>query len=83
MGGVNQKPQVRHYAQKPRLLEFQKHNVTMDKIQKSLEEYLESKRNQFPRFYFLSDDELLQILSHASDIHEVIKHINKCFDNIA
>lgn len=54
----------------------------MDKIQKSLEEYLETKRVLFPRFYFLSNDELLQILANSSDVRAVQKHINKCFDNI-
>lgn len=43
---------------------------------------MESKRIQFPRFYFLSNDELLQILANATDIRAVEKHINKCFDNI-
>jgi dynein heavy chain len=43
---------------------------------------LETKRQAFPRFYFLSNDELLQILANAADIKAVEKHINKCFDNI-
>ncbi len=54
----------------------------MNKILKALEIFIEDKRNIFPRFYFLSNDELLEILSKASDLNEVNKHIKKCFDNI-
>jgi len=35
----------------------------MEEIQKKVEEYLDEKRTEFPRLYFISNDELLQLLS--------------------
>uniref|UniRef100_H2ZKA8 AAA+ ATPase domain-containing protein n=1 Tax=Ciona savignyi TaxID=51511 RepID=H2ZKA8_CIOSA len=51
--------------------------------EKALAEYLETKRLAFPRFYFVSSSDLLDILSNGNNPVEVSRHLAKLFDNMS
>ena len=57
-------------------------NVILEDIQNALNQYLETKRSKFARFYFLSDDDLLSILSQTKEVERVQEHLRKVFENI-
>ncbi|XP_076854099.1 dynein axonemal heavy chain 10 [Brachyhypopomus gauderio] len=65
-----------------RLTDLQNLSDGLERCQKGLNDYLDSKRNAFPRFFFISDDELLSILG-SSDPACVQEHMIKMYDNIA
>ena len=53
------------------------------KIQKALGEYLERERASFPRFYFVGDEDLLEIIGNSKNIARLQKHFKKMFAGIA
>jgi dynein heavy chain, axonemal len=69
----------------PKIMKLLKTNLLLEKlseisdnldfIERQLEDFLEVKRSSFPRFYFLSNDELLEILAKASKL-EVTPNLN-------
>lgn len=54
----------------------------LDRCQKALNSYLEEKRNLFPRFYFLGDDDLLELLGQSTNIQVIHSHLRKLFSGI-
>uniref|UniRef100_A0A670KBP0 Dynein axonemal heavy chain 10 n=1 Tax=Podarcis muralis TaxID=64176 RepID=A0A670KBP0_PODMU len=70
-------PIIKRCCEAPnRLSDLQNISEGLEKCQKSLNDYLDSKRNAFPRFFFISDDELLSILG-SSDPLCVQEHMIK------
>ena len=51
----------------------------LELCQKSLKEFLEGRRRQFPRFYFVSEADLLDILSNGSTPHRILVHTPKIY----
>ena len=51
----------------------------LERCQKALSEFLEEKRARFPRFYFIGDDDLLEILGQAKNPRVIQSHLKKLF----
>ncbi|XP_066151500.1 dynein axonemal heavy chain 6 [Euwallacea fornicatus] len=62
---------------------LQRNNALLEQIMKCLESYLDTKRMAFPRFYFLSNGELLDIFAQTRNPYAVQPHLRKCFEAIA
>ncbi|XP_077154625.1 cytoplasmic dynein 2 heavy chain 1 isoform X4 [Ranitomeya variabilis] len=54
----------------------------LQRCQKSLNEFLEEKRSAFPRFYFIGDDDLLEILGQSTNPAVIQSHLKKLFAGV-
>lgn len=82
MQNILKNPKIISLTEKPELfLELNQLLEGFEMCQKSLNKYLGSKRNSFPRFYFLSDNELLLVFGNSNP-NCIQEHIVKMFDNV-
>jgi dynein heavy chain len=51
-------------------------------VEKSLFESLETRRRAFPRFHFVSSNDLLDILLKGPNPKDIEQHFGKGFDNL-
>ncbi|OEH75810.1 hypothetical protein cyc_05031 [Cyclospora cayetanensis] len=51
-------------------------------VKKSLNDFLDTKRLAFPRFWFCCNEELVQLLADAREAKLLGPHIQKCFEGI-
>lgn len=68
--------------QKEFLSTLERDMANLVKCEKALSDYLDTKRRLFPRFYFVSQVDLLDILSKGQTPRLVERHLSKIFDNI-
>ncbi|CAH2292037.1 dynein heavy chain 9, axonemal [Pelobates cultripes] len=77
-------PNVVEATNKPGLYEkLEDIQERLSLCEKALAEYLDTKRLAFPRFYFISSADLLDILSNGTNPQLVMRHLSKLFDNMA
>ena len=65
------------------LHELERSADTLQRIQRALGTYLEDRRSAFSRFYFVGDDDLLEILGNPKDPRKVVPHLPKMFAAIS
>ncbi|CAK8694647.1 unnamed protein product [Clavelina lepadiformis] len=84
VAGMEATPNVVKATNKPGLFEqLEELQGRLALCEKALAEYLDTKRLAFPRFYFVSSADLLDILSNGTNPVAVSRHLAKLFDNMA
>ena len=78
---VKQNTQALKVFSIPNISENLREALTLgENIHNALNKNLETQRMYFPRFYFLANDELIEIINASADIRRVEPHLFKCFE---
>nr|SYZ35238.1 PtDNAH9b [Paramecium tetraurelia] len=71
------------FCTQPNMLKsLEKIQADLKVCEKALNEFLDSKRRAFPRFYFVSVNDLLDILSNGNSPAKINRHMSKIFQAI-
>jgi dynein heavy chain 2 len=80
---VRENPNVMNLANFPNLKEVVTSLLDqLERCTKALNDFLEEKRSKFPRFYFIGDDDLLEILGQSQNPAVIQNHLKKLFAGI-
>ena len=81
MKKVASKPQVLEVISIPNIKNIleDKLKTALERIQKALYNFLEKQRQNFARFYFIGDEDLLEIIGNSKDVIKITRHFNKMF----
>ena len=83
MLGIGSNPKVISLCEIPGLKDTLETILTqLEMCQKALNDFLEQKRSIFSRFYFIGDDDLLEILGQAKNPAVIQTHLKKLFAGI-
>ena len=71
---------ILNFCRLPGMLKrLEKIQTELKVCEKALQEFLDSKRKAFPRFYFVSVNDLLDILSNGNSPAKINRHMSKIF----
>ena len=74
---------VKEITTSPGILEaFQSHIVQLERVSRQLDDYLENKRSSFGRLYFLSREELLELICNPTDTSVLQPFLSKLFGSV-
>jgi dynein heavy chain 1 len=81
---ADQHVKVLQFTSQDKLLtNLEKIHRELSMVQRALGEFLETQRAKFPRFYFVGDDDLLDVIGNGKLAVHVAKHLKKMFCGIS